>query len=225
MKQDDFLINFGSEVKALDESEGRIGGHCVLFGNPDQTDLVGDFFTSSTDIDDYPGKTVPLFFEHGLNEHLGKTKLGRASMKTDDVGVWFEAVLETRRAYLKKIMELIKKKALGVSTGAVSHLVERVPVKQAFEIKSWFISEISLTPAPCEPRTQVLSLKSYFAELEGNRPLTPRQLQAEAMHLRFKQTIRKGEMLTGTHVMTSQERQAEAAYLHAKMTIRAGELL
>ena len=225
VQRDDFLINFGAEVKVLDESAGKIGGYCLLYGSPEQTDLIGDYFTPATDIDDYPNKLVPLLYEHGLNEHLGKAKLGRASMKTDSIGVWFESVLEIRSAYVKKIMELIKKKALGVSTGAVSHLVERVPVKNAFEIKSWFISEISLTPAPCEPRTQVLSLKSYFAELEGKRPLTPRQLQAEIAHLHARQTLREGAALTGKHPMTARERQALSVALHAQQTLRRGELI
>ena len=160
----DTLIFQGGEVKSL--GGGRVGGYLVRFSTPADPDLVGDFFTSETDFDLYEGKTVPMLFNHGLDPVLKRRRLGRASLKLDDVGVWAEGILSERDEYEKKILELVEAGKLGWSSGSAPHMVEREQKGTAAFVKSWPIVEASQTHTPCEPRTRVESLKS-FALREG----------------------------------------------------------
>ena len=43
---EDMLITFNQSLKAL--GDGRIGGYLVVFGDENNTDLDGDFFTKAT---------------------------------------------------------------------------------------------------------------------------------------------------------------------------------
>ena len=223
---DELLISLGGNVKSL--TGGKVGGYLVVFGDSSTPDIshMRDYFTTSTDFDLESGIRPAVLYHHGLDLTLKRRKIGRAELSTDAIGVWVEAQLALRDEFEKTIYALAQKGKLKWSSGSVGHLVELQKVGDAHEILAWPIAEASLTPSPAQPGlTQVLPLKSYLMQLEGKRPMTPRQRQAEATYLHAKHTIREGELLTGAHPMTSHERQAEAAYLHAKMTIRAGEML
>lgn len=152
------LVFYGGAVKAL--GEGRVGGYGVLFTSADDPDLQGDFFTKSTDLELEGRQTLRTLWDHGLDKVLKGRKLERAKYRVDDVGVWFETKLNESDQYEKAIYDLAEKGKLGWSTGSAPHLVERVPVKKAFELKSWPISEVSLTHMPVEPRTAAIPLKS-----------------------------------------------------------------
>jgi phage head maturation protease len=165
---DHTLIYFGDTVKAL--PGGRVGGYLVKFSTADDPDLAGDFFTPDTDFDLYEGKRLPVLYDHGLDETLKRRKLGRASAKADDVGVWVEAQLELRDEYEKSVYELARQGKLGWSSGSASHLTERKSVGGAKQIVEWPIVEASLTPRPCEPRAECMPLKSY---VESNHPTEP----------------------------------------------------
>ena len=159
---DDALIFFGDAVKAL--GNGKVGGHVVLFSTDADPDLVGDYFTKSTDFFLEEDSKAVILYDHGLDPTLKARKLGRGTLRVDDVGVWIEAQLELRDAYEKAIYEMAEAGKLGWSSGSAPHLVERQPVKKSVEIKSWPIVEASLTPMPTEPRTAAITLKSYLAE-------------------------------------------------------------
>ena len=60
------LISYGGAVKDL--GEGKVGGYLVMFGDAKTTDLVGDFFTKSTNF----GKAtaMPLLYHHGFDSTL-----------------------------------------------------------------------------------------------------------------------------------------------------------
>jgi len=154
----DQVIYYGSEVKVLDD--GKLGGYLVLFGDADNTDLVGDYFTKDTDFGAH--QTSMVLYQHGLDAQLKRRVLDpQASIKTDDVGVWVEAQLELRDEYEKAIFDMAKAGKLGWSSGTASHLVEREPSGKAMKITRWPLGlDSSLTPTPAEPRTQVLPLKS-----------------------------------------------------------------
>ncbi len=66
-----------------------------------------------------------------------------------DDGIDVEIELDRRNKYVGDVMKLVKSGALGLSTGALSHLV----VRDGGEVKRWVVGEISLTPTPAEPRT------------------------------------------------------------------------
>jgi len=170
LTQENSLLISGGEIKMLDASSGKVGGYLVRFGTALKTDLAGDFFTRETDFDLTPGKETAIYFDHGLDEVLKTTILGRAKMRLDDAGVWCEGVIAARgdyekkfAPYMKKIVMLAGAGKLGWSSGTASHLVEREEIAPGrFFIKRWMLGlDASLTPTPCEPRTQAVSLKSY----------------------------------------------------------------
>lgn len=157
---DEILIAYGdSAIKAL--GDNKIGGYLVRFSTAETPDLTGDFFTADTDFDFVDGtKSAPVLFHHGLDNVLKKRKLGRATLRKDDVGVWMEAQLNLRDEYEKAVYEMVEAGKLGLSSGSANHLVDKTPVGKAYRIDSWPIVEASLTPTPAEPRTAVMPLKA-----------------------------------------------------------------
>jgi HK97 family phage major capsid protein len=151
-------------VKAVGETETHhlIGGYGVIWGGKD---LVGEHFTKATDFwFDKLTRTHAVMYHHGKDQAIKKVDVGRVNaLKPDDVGLWVESQLDKAKQYVDGIMALIEKGALGLSSGAVSHLVEK---KDDGEIKTWPIAEFSLTPTPCEPRTLGVQALRSIAELE-----------------------------------------------------------
>ena len=176
--QDKSMIAFGSDVKALGETpEGvRLGGHLILFGSPEQTDLsyTRDYFTKDTDFDLEPGqkKDVAVYFHHKqpLKASNGdyiivKRKIGKGQVELDDMGVLIDAIINNRKEYEKFIAENATK--MGWSSGTLDHLMEREPQDNGSNwISAWPIGEASLTPTPAEPRINVIPLKSLMSVIE-----------------------------------------------------------
>jgi HK97 family phage major capsid protein len=160
MDRHEMLVYMGDTVKAL--SENRVGGYLVRFTTTKDPDLMGDFFTASTDFDIADGDARTVYYHHGFDGTLKNRKLGKGVMKIDDVGIWVEAQLELRDEYEKQIYELVQAGKLGWSSGAVGHLVEAEAVGKAYWLKTWPIGEASLTPTPAEPRNEALPIKSLF---------------------------------------------------------------
>jgi len=154
---DEQLVYFGDAVKAL--GEGRLGGYLVRFSSDDEPDITGEFFTKDTDYGDAESSAV--YYNHGLDPVLKRRKLGKATLKLDDFGVWAEAQLNMRDEYEKFIYEMAEKGRQGWSSGTASHLVEREPSGKAVWIKSWPLGlDASITPTPAEPMNKVQPLKS-----------------------------------------------------------------
>lgn len=169
---DDELVYFGDAVKAL--GDGRVGGYLVRFGSAKDTDADGEFFTKSTDFGLEDGDSVTMRYHHGLDKKFGKRSIGRGTVKIDGVGVWVEAQLRQRDDYEKAIYDMAAAGKLGLSSGAVSHLVEREPAGKATWLKTWPIGEGSLTPTPAEPRNTALPIKSLMDAIQGD-PSDPAQ--------------------------------------------------
>lgn len=131
-------------IKAI--GDNLIIGTGVVFGG---VDLTGDRFTKNTDFGESRSFVgLPVYYDHslgGLKSQIGAVKQW---IPTDE-GIDVEIELDRRHAYASKVMELVKRGALGLSTGALPHLV----VRENGELKRWVIGEISLTPTPAEPRT------------------------------------------------------------------------
>ena len=155
---DDELVNYGAEIKAL--GDGRLGGYMVRFSTKTDPDLTHDYFTKETTLR-YPME-LPVFYNHGLDAKMGKQEIGSAKVtRVDEVGAWAETQLAIANEYAKAIYKMAEAGKLGYSTGSLPHLVEREPVgKGVTFVKSWYVGELSLTPAPAEPRNTVVSLKS-----------------------------------------------------------------
>ncbi len=156
-----------TEVKIVSESGNslRIAGYGVVYGG---RDVVGDYFTKSTDFwFDRLTETPPVLFQHGQDSMLKGTVVGRVIAKhSDDIGLWVEAQITASKKYADAIRELVAKGILGWSSGSVPHLVKRAgrTASGTTEITSWPVVEFSLTPTPAEPRTVgIKELKSLAA--------------------------------------------------------------
>lgn len=142
-----------------DAAEGRVGGYLVVWGNPSQKDLQGEYFTPESDLGLSWYDQRPVLYHHGLDGDLQAANIGvMTSLKADSVGLWAEAQLNMRNRYVQAVLKLIQKGVLGWSSGSLPHLVQ---VAADGFIKRWPIVEGSLTPSPAEPRrTTVGAIKS-----------------------------------------------------------------
>jgi phage head maturation protease len=162
------MVSFGDAIKADDS--GRVRGYLVRFGG---ADLEGDYFTSSTDFGRpmKSGDRVPmnLYYHHGQDKTIGKSRIGTGYITMDDKGLWYESQVEMADQYQKMIQELAKSGKLGYSSGATGHMVERKKMADGrYEITRWPIGEASLTPTPAEPMNMVKSLKDMYGEMEDD---------------------------------------------------------
>jgi HK97 family phage major capsid protein len=150
-------------AKALNDS-GRIGGYLVVWGDPSRPDLQGEYFTPESDLglDWYPRR--PVLYHHGLDGELGPVMIGQIeAMQPDDTGVWVEAQLDLRNRWARAVLDLIRRDALGWSSGSLPHLVD---VAADGYIRRWPVVEGSLTPTPAEPRyTDAVAVKAAFQAL------------------------------------------------------------
>jgi HK97 family phage major capsid protein len=170
-------------VKMLEDGPDAVilGGYGFVWGGKD---LWGEHFTKNTDfwfdrLTAYP----MVMYQHGQDGALRRYVLGRVTDKVDDgVGLaikmripkepvipeskaadvlWVQQQRELHRLYLDSIMELVEDGELGLSSGAVGHLVD---VASDGEILSWPTVEFSLTPTPMEPRTLGVSELRMLAD-------------------------------------------------------------
>jgi HK97 family phage prohead protease len=160
------LVSFGDAIKADDS--GRVRGYLVRFGG---ADLEGDYFTASTDFGRpmKSGERVPmnLYYHHGQDKQVGKSRIGTGYITMDDKGLWYESQVDMADSYQKMIQELAKSGKLGYSSGATGHMVERKKMADGrYEITRWPIGEASLTPTPAEPMNMVKSLKDMYGDME-----------------------------------------------------------
>jgi len=119
----DTLVAFGGATKAL--ADGKLGGYLVVYSDAHAPDLEGDFFTAATDFDFADGHQVGVYYLHGQDATLGKRRIGKALLRRDPVGIWIEAQLDLRDDYERALYQLAQQGALGWSSGAAAHLVER----------------------------------------------------------------------------------------------------
>jgi HK97 family phage major capsid protein len=162
-----------STVKTLPQSVKAIGeymvkGKGIVYGGFDLTD---DRFTADTDLGgSRPFEGMPVFYDHAMGGIKSQIGMVKAWQPSDD-GIDVEIELDRRHKYADEVMKLVESGALGLSTGAVSHLVVREPVKGGYEIKRWHVAEISLTPTPAEPRT-ITEVKSQEADVSSDADTT-----------------------------------------------------
>ena len=163
----------GIAIKAMDEATITIGGYGVVFGG---VDLTGEQFTADCDfwLEKLPGPR-PVLYDHGGEPTLKAAVLGATTkIEADEAGLWVEAQLQRSAQYADYVLELLQAGVLGYSSGALSHLVERVHGPGATVIKSWPIGEFSLTPTPAEPRTLgVAEIRALAEFADGLRAWLP----------------------------------------------------
>lgn len=182
--KDDILIGFGSNVKAL--GDGRIGGHLVLWGNPEQKDFYRDYFTAETYLGPADGDGRDVTINHRIALKTGNPETDSAlksytdnifkpgGLKTsrDDLGIFGEVICDLSDQYDAMVYKLAEQGKLKFSAGAPSHMIER---DTDGRLKMFIISEAALTPIPAEPRmvtSRVMPLKAY---VEFLNPVPSRQ--------------------------------------------------
>lgn len=131
----------------------RICGYLLTWGNPAKKDLQGEYFTPKTQIglDWYgysSGAKLPLFYQHGYDEWIKRTKVGYLDQfAADAMGLWVRGELD-ETPFTAAIVQLLDEGILDFSPGAASHLVEK---KQDGCLLIWPLVEASLTPEPAQP--------------------------------------------------------------------------
>ena len=161
----DTLLAFGGEIKAL--GDGRVAGYLVRYTSAETPDLTGDYFDANTDFDAEDGDRVTVYYGHGFDPVLKHRKLGKGTLRFDDVGVWVEAQLQMRDEYERAIYAMAEAGKLGWSSGTLPNLVEREDEGEAKRITHWPLGkDASLTPTPAAGlvATRVLPLKAWLAE-------------------------------------------------------------
>lgn len=151
----------GRTVKAVARGNGLIEGYLISFGNNQDTDLEGQWFTKRTDLRLDWFKDRPVLYHHGLDGAVGLDPIGRIKAhKIDDIGLWIQAQLNMADTYGREVYDMVSAKQFGWSSGSVDHLVKIAPDG---EILVWPLIEGSVTPTPAQPaKTTVRALKSIL---------------------------------------------------------------
>lgn len=212
---DEVIVNFGGELKALDN--GHFGGYLVRFSDAQSPDLAGDYFTKETDFGISDGAKTPVYFHHRQplktrddQSIVIKAKIGEATLSIDDEGVLVDAIIFNREKYEKAISKAGRaRKAdggayLGWSSGTAPHLCDREKKGGANFIKFWQLgADASLTPTPCEPVNDVVPLKALttikFLPLDEFEVLVDEALEKPAAKsvdgaALFNESLRQREM-------------------------------
>lgn len=174
----DTLIHFGGAIKNLGESSTgiKVGGYLVVFDSADASPYR-DRFSRDTDFDIEDGDRTSIYYNHGLDGTLKRTRLGSGRLFVTDAGVWFEGEIQKRTDYLREHIEKIGEglsqtvhvkgrefPMFGLSSGVPAHLVERKALGNGHLITKWPLrTDASITPTPAEPLTACISLKSLIA--------------------------------------------------------------
>jgi hypothetical protein len=146
-------------VKIEGKVFGKVRGYGVIHGSAAQTDLVGDWFTKHTYLGSRAGDGAEHVLHHAIPikgfEHLRFRRFAPWKVVArDDYGVLVESLYDMSDDYERQLYGAVMAGKMGLSSGAVSHLVEYADGGNSGEIKTWIIGEISPTPCPCEPRTK-----------------------------------------------------------------------
>ena len=181
------LKALGIEIKG-DKAYGKVGGYLVVFGDENQTDLAGDWFTKNTYFGPRDGDGAEALFHHALPikgfEDKRDHRFQAWKTKKDDYGIFAETVLDMADNYERVVYGTVAANKQGLSSGSMPHLVRRAGNKDAGEITIWPIGEGSITPSPCEPRARIQNLKALVDLPDGVFDV-PEAVAAEIDRLRY----------------------------------------
>lgn len=160
-----FYLGGPVELKHLGGTLYEASGALVLFGDAKSADFVGDYFTANTDydLDENGAGQATVYYNHGLDEVIGKAKLGsgKARLSKTAESIWIKQQLDVANYYDGLVVKLLQEreklgKRWGWSAGGVKHLVVREAVDGAQEIKKWPLGpDASITLIPADWRQSV----------------------------------------------------------------------
>lgn len=182
---EDGFIFVGNTLKSLEDAEGKIGAHSVVFGDADNKDFHGDFFTKNTFFGHNNGNGAVATINHRMPflkkgyfapdvEKVIKSitqRVMKNPIKTtvDDVGIFSELVCDLSDKYEKMIFALASAGKLKWSSGSAPHLIQSKK-NGGGELEMFVITEQALTPIPAEHRMldhRVMPMKSYLDYLRS----------------------------------------------------------
>lgn len=187
--------------KAVPRGNGLIEGYLLSFGNPNDTDLEGQWFTPQTNyaLDWFAER--PLLYHHGLDGMMGVKCVGRIkTIEPRDLGLWCQAQVGLADQYGRAVYNLTETGKFGFSSGSAEHLVKTAPNG---EILQWVLIEGSVTPSPAQPaKTTITALKSVLPESFSIylRGLHARGVEDSENSNEFSQSEEKKTMATKTTV-------------------------
>lgn len=156
-------------VKAIHEGEDeiRIGGYAVVWGDEDNLDLHGEFFTPDTEEYTTVFKAMgglPFMVEHLTDERIFKsTVVGIVdTMKYEEDGLWWEAKIKEHELYMQYVKPLVDREKLFTSSGTFPGA--KKSNKATGQILRWPIAEITGTVKPAEYRM----ISHPISELDGH---------------------------------------------------------
>ncbi len=217
-----------AEFKVLPDGTPILKGYAIVWGG---RDLEGDTFPPDVDLGEgLLGTAPPVLYEHGQHPEIGVAILGRVkSQQRDNIGWLIEAELDRSNRYIELLRRLAEEGRLGLSTGAVAHLVERTPQRS---IKRWVVAEVSATPTPAEPRTlgaEVVKALGILqeAELDGGDEAAPAAARDGASNttdaLREEQANLKSEVGMYTTTTTADVSVALGDWMKTVAYARTGQ--
>lgn len=157
----DLLLSINPQpIRAIDAAARRYGGYAVAF-NVEQGDLYETYFTPETDFVLDGVRSIPLLFQHGLDQKIRSTAVGVIDVfKTDEIGLWVEMVLNEAHQYASAIKQLMDAGVLALSSGSRAFETD---IDDQKRVRYWPIREISLTHTPADwtGKTKVLPIRAF----------------------------------------------------------------
>ncbi|NIQ81013.1 MAG: hypothetical protein GTN93_23535 [Anaerolineae bacterium] len=137
-------------IRAVDGHPGRVKSYAAIWGDEENMDLYGTWFTRETDfaLDWYDQR--PWLYDHTLNQFVRAAKIGSwKDADLDDHGLFFLGELDAHFRYLDEVEFLMTLGYLFPSSGTLSHVMQ---VADDGWIQRWPIAELSSTTSPAEFR-------------------------------------------------------------------------
>lgn len=166
------------QLQIKDENIMKIGGYInvtereseMLYSRRDNTWFIetmkkGVFQRAIERIDD-----IPLLFEHDWDKKLASTRCKNLVLKEDNIGLKFEAILESRNVYEQVRAGVINSCSFGFNP--ISQ--EKIPVNSRLEKR--FVTEIELLEVSLVKNPayvgSLAETRAYEEELERSKPST-----------------------------------------------------
>lgn len=149
-----YVAKYANVLTAIKSvSDDEIGAYGMLWGDKDNKDYHGEYFTPNTaeikSVFEGMG-AIPFLFDHGMDGTVKSTVIGKVTeMEEDEIGLWFKAKITEHEAYKKLVKPLIDQRKLFPSSGV---LPAAKRVKNTGEITRWPMVEMTGTHRPAEYR-------------------------------------------------------------------------
>lgn len=143
----------------IQKAERSIQAYCLMFGDKDNRDLSGEYFTPDTEFGTLD-QEIPIRMDiHNNSEFI---EVGKAKLVKDDVGIYavgqLKAIQDSVVQYVEAIGSLIERNILSFATIANADWLEGIrkrnenDVDETGRIRYWPITDVLITSTPSDPR-------------------------------------------------------------------------